>query len=453
MGFVLLLLYITGCYLHPAALYPELVPYRPMFWLGWTTAGMMVFELFRGGIASLKAPQCAIFAVFVGLIGFSQIAQGWYGGAMQAIVDFTIPAAIFYMLALCLNSMSRLRVLAGVLVATFLILTVQSLIGYITDSQLFIFRQGLATDGFQREFDDDDAAFMGDEALDALHPLKRVRSLGFLNDPNDFGQALLVVLPFVARLWVGRGPLSRFFVVVLPLTLFVVAILLTHSRGALIGVLALLLLAVYDRWGPLPTLFGSAIGGLGILGAKLAGGRSYSLQDASNYGRIDAWSAGLEMVKSHPLFGVGYNGFLDHHEITAHNSFVLCFAELGLTGYIVWLCLLSITLLELFRLVNAQSEPDENDNDAEVRSWANALRYSLCGFLVTAFFLSRTYTITLYLILGMCVALFNVSKRSGIAIETPVVWDWTKWAGATGIAILVAVYVLVRLGHLLGMSA
>jgi hypothetical protein len=40
-----------------------------------------------------------------------------------------------------------------------------------------------------------------------------------------------------------------------------------------------------------------------------------------------------------PVFGVSYNSFTDHHERTTHNSFVLCFAELGLLGYFTWLAL------------------------------------------------------------------------------------------------------------------
>ena len=61
------------------------------------------------------------------------------------------------------------------------------------------------------------------------------------------------------------------------------------------------------------------------------------MQDESNAGRLDAWSAGLGMFRQQPFFGVGYNMFTDHNEITAHNSFVLCFAELGLFGYFIWL--------------------------------------------------------------------------------------------------------------------
>ena len=41
------------------------------------------------------------------------------------------------------------------------------------------------------------------------------------------------------------------------------------------------------------------------------------------------------MLKSHPLFGVGFGNFADYSDHTAHNSIVVCAAELGLVRVVL----------------------------------------------------------------------------------------------------------------------
>ena len=78
-----------------------------------------------------------------------------------------------------------------------------------------------------------------------------------------------------------------------------------------------------------------------MLALDFTGGRGISASNGAD--RLEAWANGLEMFKSAPLFGIGFNGFTDLYEITAHNSFVLCLAELGLLGSTLWLAMLVTT--------------------------------------------------------------------------------------------------------------
>ena len=60
--------------------------------------------------------------------------------------------------------------------------------------------------------------------------------------------------------------------------------------------------------------------------------------ESSAAGRVDAWYSGLEMFLQSPLFGIGPGLFADNNaNLTAHNSFVLVMAEMGLVGYTIWL--------------------------------------------------------------------------------------------------------------------
>lgn len=446
MGFFLLLLYLTACYIRPADFFPELAAYRPMMWFAIITAFFVLFDSIRGGLR-FWAPQYYLMAAFMGAVALSRVAQGWIGGAILAVLDFSVPFAIFYCVALSITSMRRQNILAGFVIISFLGLAVQSLIGFADNSERFFTRQSVESpNNFSREFSHEDEEYMGDEASAEMRPLKRIRSIGFLNDPNDFAQALLVALPLLAHFWRPGGGLRNFIFVVIPGILLLVTIYLTHSRGALVGILALALLWIYQRFGKGVAFAGVVIVSAAVMIAKLATVGSSSL-DLSSYGRIDAWGVGLELLKAQPLLGAGYNFFTEHNELTAHNSFVLCFSELGLIGYFFWLAILIITVAQLAKIFRNGREAGEEDDASR---WALTLMYALLAFLATSFFLSRTYVITLYLLLGMSAALFIYARSSPSPVSGPRLRDWLTWTSVVEVLSIALIYFVVRAGRSLG---
>jgi hypothetical protein len=134
------------------------------------------------------------------------------------------------------------------------------------------------------------------------------------------------------------------------------------------------------------------------------------MRDESSDARIEAWASGMEMLRANPLLGVNCGNFEEAHErgITAHNSFVLCFAEQGLIGYFVWMSLLTTSYIEFQRLINF---PVNDPEDEEIRTWARAIRLSFTTFLAAAFFLSRTYILTLYMLVAFAIALEDITRR------------------------------------------
>ena len=82
--------------------------------------------------------------------------------------------------------------------------------------------------------------------------------------------------------------------------------------------------------------------------------------------------------------------------MTAHNSFLLCAAELGFVGFFLWMSLIVVTIMQLNRVNNLL----EKTNPGMAR-WARALRLSLGAYLFTSFFLSLTYALPLFMLLGM----------------------------------------------------
>jgi hypothetical protein len=147
-------------------------------------------------------------------------------------------------------------------------------------------------------------------------------------------------------------------------------IYLTHSRGALLGLAAILVFAFRKRIGLIP----SAIGGVLMLGGMIAagatGGRDVSA--AAGEDRMEAWSVGLQLIRSHPIFGVGYRHFTDFYTITAHNTIVVCAAEVGLIGLFSWM-IFTVTSLRDCWLIGAWKRADEMPPREEPA--AGAVRY------------------------------------------------------------------------------
>ena len=131
---------------------------------------------------------------------------------------------------------------------------------------------------------------------------------------------------------------------------------------------------------------------------------------------MDAWYEGLTYLMWKPLFGIGKGQFVELNILTAHNSFVLAFAELGLIGYFVWLSILVLTALSLWRIASSrapsgdlvsQSSPEWEAH----RKIADVLLYAFVGYAATAFFLSRSYVILLFMLVGMTAALQQTTLR------------------------------------------
>jgi hypothetical protein len=189
----------------------------------------------------------------------------------------------------------------------------------------------------------------------------RIRGAGFLNDPNDFAQILEIALPLTFMGWRQGRVVANLLIVVLPAALLLCAIFLTHSRGALLGLAVIALMAGRRRLGTTTSAVLTVALVLLLLSLNFTGGREISAAEGAE--RLDAWAMGLEFFKSAPLFGIGFGAFSDLNEITAHNSFVLCLAELGLIGSILWVALLVAPMMSLNRIISFTEKSETMDAD------------------------------------------------------------------------------------------
>jgi putative inorganic carbon (HCO3(-)) transporter len=398
MPFFLYLAFVALLYLRPVeAFAPELGGYRLMVILGVVALWAAVVHALAMGRTAARKLHFVLMLALLACIAISKIANGWTGGAAGALSDFSPSALLFLLTVLNVTSIPRLRLTLATIVLSTLIVSFAGIAayhyGFMADRLVVRQQIGEGGDGQPADAVDVPANDTSEQFL------WRVRNLGFLNDPNDFAQVIVVALPMLGIWYRQRWFFRNVVLLGAPGAALLYTIFLTHSRGAVLGLASLLFFGMRNALGVVKTgiLVGVLLGAVVV--TNVTGGRGFSAQEESAGDRILAWSEGLTMLRYQPLFGVGYNNFTEHHDLTAHNSFVLCFAELGLIGYFIWLAL----VVTAFRDVNQVANLSEEGAEVVSRPYAAMLRSSLLGFLTCAYFLSRAYAPPLFLLLSLCV--------------------------------------------------
>ena len=262
----------------------------------------------------------------------------------------------------------------------------------------------------------------------------RVRYRGELHDPNEVALtisigALSLLIAFLMR---RKTPLGV-VVCVLAVALVVATVLLTKSRGGLISAMLVPGVYVLRRYGLKALVPGAAMGVLLIaLGSR--GGQD---ADVSTMLRYEAWASGLRMFKESPLFGVGSGQFVEHHFLTAHNSFVLTLAELGFVGMVLF-CM--VLYMSMKTLVVGLRDLAHVPGSAAVQVWGMALLASLSGILFQINTLSMAYHSVVWLFFGLIGAWYSAIKHHRPQFE--VKFGWADFVLVVGGA---AVYAFVLL--------
>lgn len=430
MSFAVYIVFLIMSLLRPDMIAPALAAYRPMLLLLSLAVPLALLQAVREKAWAARPAAYVSLAALVLVVGASQLANHWIGGSIHAIVAF-LPSALTTLLALLnLTSRRRLRVAALVVVWCMTGLTALSINAYYTGNNAKIL--------VMEEFADaaKDAGVATSSAIPANIDngitLVRIRSVGLLADPNDFAQMMVVALALLWGLRKPRRPLRNLVFVIMPTGILLAGLYLTHSRGALIGLAAAILVGFGRALGRVRTASLLVVLSAVAVASNFTGGRSISDADASAADRIDFWNLGLHLMAHNPVFGIGFGNFGNYNQLTAHNSFVLCFTELGLVGFFIWVSLLVLSFQSTNDAIRATM------NDTEARHLAIGLQASLAGFLACAWFLSRTYEPVLYIVTGLCLAAGHCLSNEGTPRQ--------KWIGVTILCsalLILAVYAFV----------
>jgi hypothetical protein len=211
------------------------------------------------------------------------------------------------------------------------------------------------------------------------------RAIGTSVDPNALGGLLLMVGALVAPQVVTRRSLFRRWLTLLIAGLVFVALILTFSRGAMLGLvagLALLAVARYRRLIPIMALIGLLLLFLpvtqGYIGRFVEGFQGADLATQMRFGE---YRDALRLIGRYPLFGVGFAGSPDVDLYLAVASVYLTIAgTMGLFGLAAFFAVIATVFGYAF-LHRAEARKNER-HDAV---WLG-LHGALLGALVAGIF-------------------------------------------------------------------
>lgn len=268
----------------------------------------------------------------------------------------------------------------------------------------------------------------------------RVRYVGVLHDPNEVAMAVSIGVPLALAFFIRRRTPIRLAAVGAALFVSALTVVYSQSRGGMLVLLSTLGVYFVQKY----RIKGLIVGAVCALPMLMLGGRSGAEADASSLERVENLHVGLELFKQWPVLGAGFAQFTQHHHLTAHNSYVLAPAELGLFGLISWGAVYylawKIPAVALFTIKEPAGEP--------ARVWATALLSSLMGMSIGIFFLSFNYHYVLWIYMGITGAFYAAVKRHKPDFRVRFgMWDLALVAaGGLGILAFIFVYTKVKLG-------
>jgi len=469
MGFVLSVFYFVVYYLTPATIFGPLAEYRIELVLAVLVIVVSLPTLFKSFI--LKTPQSlALIGLALAVVLSVLIGARWPGGSVTAFLIFIPNALAYFLVCLHCNSEKKLKVL--VLMLLFVCL-------FVIARGSFDLEYSVPENAISQPVQSEDAEIDPIDLWNWEHPyllatidpagkpLYRLKGLGEISDPNDFGQLTICVIPLMFIFWRAKKKLQNIAFVILPVCLLLLGVFLTHSRGALVALTAVAVVAARRRIGTVPALL--VAGGLFVAAMALhfTGGRDISADAGRD--RTILWGEGLELLRAHPLFGVGYGFMADFTEehLTAHNSIVVCASELGLFGLYFWSMFLVPTVRDALVTASpgkvSEGEPIiaeegpfpqasrkiEEVDKAEVNRLGRLLVLSLTGFLVAGWFLSRAFVMTLFLLGGMAEVAYEMALRRGMIAARLKLARVLSYAGGLAIALILLMYIMLRTANLM----
>jgi len=243
----------------------------------------------------------------------------------------------------------------------------------------------------------------------------------FLGDGNDFSLSLCVMFPLAIELAQGGRKSWSKCLAWLSVGVIVLAIIGTQSRGATLGLAAVVsLYCIFSRHKFL-TAIAATVVAIGVLlvyappeySQRMGTITTYE-EDGSAQGRIQAWKASLGMVFHNPLLGIGAGQFSDRMGKNTHSSYMMPLAELGLPGFACVLMMVFGNLRANLRLRRSMLSGGENATTETTVLTSRILLATgaaMLGFGVAGVFLSATYYPHLYVLSGVLISARIVASK------------------------------------------
>ena len=381
----------------PPAILPRLSLTESLFFT-LALVNVVVFaadRVLRGEPLGMVPQRKYVYALVV-VYALSIAQSGWLGGTLDILLRWAKIAAVF---TLVLDASRTVRDVRRLFATVVLAVAVLAAVGW----DLYL------------------------NSPELMHEPDRLESVGNYNLSNSFALALTIATPLAFALLVtARGFLGRAFYFLL-ICGFAVSVVYTKSRGGNLGFAFAVLASIVLSSG----IRSRAFKGLLIGGAVTAmvAGVPYILSrgdvvgyfggDTSAGDRLAVWVAGLRMVRDHPFLGVGYTQFPDRlpdygfdKKLIAHNTLLSVTAETGLIGGLLFVTVVVMTWLSLWRVWRpASRDPDKRD----LVCLTQGAMVGLLAFLINSSFSVKDADPMYWAVLGIAGSIAVVHARLSVA--------------------------------------
>jgi hypothetical protein len=265
----------------------------------------------------------------------------------------------------------------------------------------------------------------------------RVRYVGFLHDPNEAAMAACAAIPLAIARYQRKRSIGRWLVVALAVVLAAATAVLSQSRGGQVVFLTVFLVYFVRRLG----IKGLVIALVMSLPVLLYGGRGGEEAGSSTASRLECADAGINMFLQSPLMGVGYGQFTEYFKQTAHNSFLLAPAELGVVGMVLWGMMVWISIKICWVPLNTLKGPESE----EARNWALALLTWIVSMCAGILFLSFNYHFLLWILFGLVGAYYGVLARERPELRLRVGLKDVALVAFANLALIAVLFIYIRI--------
>jgi O-antigen ligase len=356
------------------------------------------------------------------------LSYGWAKDqelAYNAILRLVKNVVVLFTIFMTLNSRRKVRIAIRVLITTMTILVILGIIQNFIGSDFTFW--GLAK-----------RSTIGQATEQGT-----LRYAGPLGLSNVWGQVLVIVLPYFIYRAIGTKANTIQKLAMIFATFFTfLAILLTGSRGAFIGMLLVLPLIALELKIKTPTIFiGLAVATIIILvlpteftarfttlvtGSGEAGGSLF--QDEAVQGRVTKMKAGLAMFRDRPFFGVGVGNYPANYWDYAddlgfepaatetqgedgtrdpHSLYVEILSETGLAGAATFLIFIGFLLKDTYHVLTVSRG---RLDDSRWKNWVAPVFFSLIAYVISAIFLHGIVFRWFYLVTALALSAIHLTE-------------------------------------------
>jgi putative inorganic carbon (HCO3(-)) transporter len=355
----LLMLFIVVLYSSIGMLVPAANAIRPAMAIAIGAVVLTFMELGKTGTGfRIARPESAMLIALLAVCTISTFSAIWLAQGVQTTSEFARIVVIYVVIENVVTSQNRMRAILLTLSFAGLMPALGTIHHYLTGQ---VVENG------------------------------RAAWVGVFGNPNEDAYALSVLVPIAAAVasrsrWMLRVVLWGVIAV------YLLAIFLTFSRGGQLGLVVILAFLAWKQ----KSFVIKALMVFGLVGGVIVGSMFWNRQaDFSNLSqdttvdqRIATITAGFEMFKDHPVFGVGPGNSIVAYplyvpkklhcgcqdQLVIHNAFVQILSETGALGFISFMVLFGAAIFHAWKLQRIQS-PD-------MRAYAMGLELALWGFVV-----------------------------------------------------------------------